>query len=102
MHWAVYNNDLEAAELLIGAGADVKTKSREGATPLYLASIRGNPAMIERLIEAGADPNEQGPQGEDPAHVDLAKRKRSRPMKVLLDHKADVNAERETCAAPLR
>src|SRR6266849_9082980 len=38
IQWAAYKNDLEMADLLIGAGANVKAPNREGATPLSLAS----------------------------------------------------------------
>src|SRR5258708_1518710 len=31
LQWASYKNDLEMADLLIAAGADVKARSREGA-----------------------------------------------------------------------
>jgi len=56
LHWAVQANDLETADLLIRAGAKVSAANREGATPLMLASINGSAAMLERLIQAGADP----------------------------------------------
>ncbi len=46
------------ADLLIAAGANVKTPNRDGATPLYLAAVNGNAAIIEKLLAAGADPNE--------------------------------------------
>ena len=46
IQWAAYRNDLEMADLLIRAGANVKLANREGATPLYLASIHGNAARI--------------------------------------------------------
>jgi len=55
MHWAVYNDDVESADLLIKAGAKADTENREGITPLHLASQYGNAAMIDRLIKAGAD-----------------------------------------------
>jgi ankyrin repeat protein len=74
------------------AGANVKLANREGASPLYLASIRGNPAMIEKLLNAGADANERGPQGETP--LMLASRSGNLDaIRVLLDHKADINAK---------
>src|SRR5712691_4354627 len=38
LHWAVYRNDLEAADLLIRAGVNVDTANREGVTPLAMAS----------------------------------------------------------------
>ena len=49
-------NDLELAELLSAHGAKVSAANHEGATPLLLATINGNAAMIERLITAGANP----------------------------------------------
>src|SRR5687767_1481405 len=57
LHWAVRSDDLETAELLIRAGANVSAANRVGAIPLQLAAINGNAAMIEKLIKAGADPN---------------------------------------------
>ena len=47
----------EMADLLIRAGANVSAANREGVTPMQLAAINGNAAMIVRLIKAGADPN---------------------------------------------
>ena len=44
------------ADLLIRAGANVSAANREGVTPLQLAAMNGNAAMIDRLIKAGADP----------------------------------------------
>src|SRR5262245_50092213 len=55
LHWAVYRDDLETADLLIRAGATVKAKNREGISPLYLASQYGGAAMIDRLLKSGAD-----------------------------------------------
>src|SRR5690242_11928220 len=60
VHWAVYNDDVESADLLIKAGAKVDTRNREGITPLHLASQYGNAAMIDRLIKAGADAKHRG------------------------------------------
>src|SRR5207245_1415511 len=85
-------NDLEMADMLIAAGANVKAANREGATALYLASIEGSAPMIEKLLKAGADPNERGPQGETP--LMLASRNGNvAAMQVLFDHHADVNAK---------
>jgi len=92
IQWAAYRNDLEMAEVLIGAGANVKTPNSEGVTPLALAAVSGNAAMIVKLIKAGADPNEKGSRGETP--LMYASRNGSvEAIKVLLDSKADVNAK---------
>ncbi len=80
------------ADLLIVAGANVKVANRDGATPLYLASIGGSAPMMEKLLKAGADPNERGPEGETPHYAGGAERSSVDALKVLLDNKADVNA----------
>ena len=55
LHWAVQQDNVEAADLLIRAGADVKA-AIDGVTPLWAACTNGNAGMIERLLNAGADP----------------------------------------------
>lgn len=66
LHWATYQDDLEIAELLVRAGANVKAANRYGVTPLSLACTNGNGAMVELLLKAGADPNTPLPGGEPP------------------------------------
>ena len=66
LHWAVYHDDLETAELVIRAGGNPRATNREGASVLSLACINGNAAMIARLLKAGADVNERLPNGETP------------------------------------
>jgi ankyrin repeat protein len=64
LHWAVYHDNLQAADLLIAAGANVKAVTREGVTPLAMATLYGSVPMVERLLKAGADAKELGPNGE--------------------------------------
>src|SRR5947207_8952467 len=51
LHWAVYRDDLDMADMLLRAGANVKAANREGTTPLFMAALYGNPAMIQRLLK---------------------------------------------------
>ena len=37
------------------AGAKVTIANREGATPFYLASIAGNPVILDKLLKQGVD-----------------------------------------------
>jgi ankyrin len=57
-------DDLDTAQLLIRAGADVKFVDRYGVTPMFLAASNGNAAMLKLLLDAGADPNTVDPTGE--------------------------------------
>src|SRR5262245_23216979 len=57
LHWAAYLDDLEIAKALADANANVKATNRYGVTPLSLACQNGNAAIVELLLERGADPN---------------------------------------------
>src|SRR5687767_530179 len=64
LHWAAYHDDLETAMRLIAAGANAKATNRYGVTPLSLACTNGNTAIVELLLESGADANVALPGGE--------------------------------------
>jgi ankyrin repeat protein len=92
LHWAVYLDDAETADVLIRAGANVKAATRYGVMPLSLASANGNALMIERLLAAGADPNAALPEGETPL-MSAAATGNVAAIRALLAAGADVNAK---------
>ena len=92
LHWAVHNTDLEAADQLIRAGANVSAKNDYGVTPMSEAALIGNPAMIERLLSAGADANSPGADGQTPLMV-VARTGNVEAARLLLSHGANVNAK---------
>jgi ankyrin repeat protein len=93
LHWAVRSDDLETADMLIRAGANVSAANRAGATPMQLAALNGNGAMVEKLIKAGADPNVALTQSGDTALMMASRTGKTDAINVLLDNGAKVNTK---------
>ena len=56
LHWTAVNGDVETAQMLLYAGANVRATTRLGAyTSLLLASQHGQAAVVDALLDAGAD-----------------------------------------------
>jgi ankyrin repeat protein len=53
------NDDLETASRLVTADIDLNVPCAElqGAPALFLAILKGNPAIVQLLLEHGANPN---------------------------------------------
>jgi len=92
LHWAVYRDDLETAQLLLRAGARANVANRSGITPLAMACLYGNVNMINTLIAAGANAKELGPTGETTLML-AARNGNPEAIKVLIAAGADLNAK---------
>ncbi|XP_049946819.1 uncharacterized protein LOC126443013 [Schistocerca serialis cubense] len=55
LHWAARKGDVEAARLLVGAGAAVDARDGGGWTPLHHAAYNGRAEVAAALLVAGAD-----------------------------------------------
>jgi ankyrin repeat protein len=84
---------LEMTEMLLKAGARVSAANQSRATPMLLAATNGNAGILERLIQAGADPNAALSQTGDTALMMAARTGKVDPVRVLLDRGAQVNAK---------
>lgn len=94
LHWSVYREDTESTAILIDAGAEVDTPNRFGVTPLSLASASGNAEIIERLVAAGSDPNDER-HWVNAAETPLMHAARSGQVdavRILLDSAAETDA----------
>src|SRR5262245_9165109 len=91
LHWAVHRDDLNAVNLLLGAGANARATNRYGATPLSLACINGNAAIVERLLVADADPDVRSGDGETPL-MTASRTGAAAVVTLLAEYGADVNA----------
>jgi cytohesin len=90
--WASHWDDLDVADQLIRAGANVNTPNELLVTPLMLAAINGSAAMIDKLLAAGADPKLARASGET-ALILAARAGSVGAIKTLVAHGADINAK---------
>ena len=69
LHSAAAGRSAGSVRALIGAGADVNAKQRNGWTPLHSAAQSGDAAMARMLVEAGADLQAESDDGQKPIDV---------------------------------
>ena len=75
LHYASRDGHVEAAMLLLAAGADLNQPTAgDGTTPLLMATINGNYDLAMKLIEMGADPNLASEDGAAPLFATLNNR----------------------------
>lgn len=67
LHYAVNLDHLESAAILIN-GKSIQTTDNEGYSALQYAAMSARPAIIQLLIDAGADPQKLDQQGGSIAH----------------------------------
>ncbi len=98
LHWAIA--DAAKVKLLVSKGADVRAKTVDGRTALYLAAMRTDgPPIIQVLLDAGSDPNARMITGAPPLFAAVAVSLES--TQILLAKGADPNARSETGSTAL-
>jgi len=108
--YAARQGSLEAARVLVDAGADVNALDPDRSTPAIIATINAHYDVAAMLVERGADPNFADTSGmavlyaavdmNMPAEIYGRPNRKSTStisaldlMKVLLAHRANVNAQ---------
>ena len=72
LHGMAYQGNVEAARVFLEHGANIDATDDEGATPLVLAVMGKQPAMVHYLLDAGADPTIRLTYEGNPMAVDFA------------------------------
>jgi ankyrin repeat protein len=109
LHAAAFAYDRETAADLMARGADLRARDRRGSEPLH-AAVTGGPgaphwnparqrAVIEYLIEAGADPDAAAVGGVTPLHRAVRNRC-SAAVEALLRAGADPRAVNDRGSDP--
>ncbi|HET9216314.1 MAG TPA: ankyrin repeat domain-containing protein [Terriglobia bacterium] len=83
---------LETVKLLAERGADVNAADTAGVTPLIAAAFVDNRAVAKFLIEEGANVNARATLGANTALMGASINGNTDLTRLLLAHKADVNA----------
>ncbi len=92
--FAARAGDLGSATLLVAAGANVNDADAWGVSATVLAAHAGHGALVEFLLENGADPNAAA-AGFTALHAAIMRRD-ERMVSALLAHRADPNAPLRT------
>lgn len=100
LHWAVQEGFIEAAEMLIAAGADLNIKDDCGCSPLYKAVGENHVEIAKLLIEKGADVDARDDENDIPLSIACAYGK-SEMADLLIRSGADVNAANDDGNTPI-
>lgn len=106
LHLAIKNDALGAIfEQMLEQGADVNVggavKKTKNQTPLYVAVLKQREDAVQRLLEAGADPNIKDSEGAVPLSESVIGVIQPNIVKMLLDKDANVNAQETNGATAL-
>jgi ankyrin repeat protein len=93
LHWAASRGDLELAQMLLLAGANVRALTRINSyTPLFFAAREGNAPVVAALLKASADPKAVSSTGSTPLMLAAASGSVD-AVAALLDAGAEIDAK---------
>jgi ankyrin repeat protein len=93
LHWAASHANVELAEMLLLAGANVRALTRINSyTPLFFAAREGNAAVVAALLKGGADAHAVSSTGSTPLMLAAASG-HADSVRALLDAGAAIDAK---------
>jgi hypothetical protein len=101
---AVLANNIEVADVLLGAGADLEpADSKRDHSPLSWAACWGRITTVEFLLSKGAQINHRtGPAGDTPLHRAVVCCKGTEMIRYLVANGADVNVTNSKGLTPMQ
>ena len=97
---AIINNGIDEVLELIEKGADIKTRSQWGKTPLHYACSYGRTELVLKLIEKGADIGASDKWGQTSLHTACVYGNSELAL-MLIEKGADVGARDKWGRTPL-
>lgn len=97
---AITDDDEAKVRDLARDHASLADQGEAGVTLLQWAMLRDRPAMVELLLQLGADPAQRGYGGQTALHT-AAMAKAKPYLKIFLDHGADLNIRGGPTDAPV-
>ncbi len=88
------------AEFLVGLGADIRGRAKDGRTPLHTAADHGNRETVEYFLSVGADVMARDEYGNTPLHAAVSSGI-TETVELLISKGAEVNVVGQNGMTPL-
>lgn len=100
LHWSAVKGHKDVAEFLIGKGAIVDQKNRDGDTALHLAVAFGHKDLVQLLLAKGAKIDERRKEGTTPLYIAVG-RNQKEIAELLISSGAEIDARNRDGVTPL-
>jgi ankyrin repeat protein len=96
---AISQNNLNSVIQSVQGGALINTTDRFGHSPMHYAAYKGNPRIVDYLLNNGGDPNIRGRHDSTPLHS-AAWGRNIQVLELLLEDGAEVDARTDEGETP--
>lgn len=96
---AISQNNLNSVIQSVQEGALINATDRFGHSPIHYAAFKGNPKIVDFLLNNGANPNTKGRHDSTPLHS-AAWGRNTQVLELLLEDGADVDARTDEGETP--
>lgn len=101
LHYAVFKNDFNTVNRLLGEGASPRQTMADGQTPLHVAAECNLPRMCELLLKQGAQVNAPDSFSGTPLHTAVAFQTDLEVVKILVGYGANIHLKDADGLTPL-